>query len=584
MTFLPHVKRLGWLALVCLPLCCQAADYAVSIDAPPALAAVLGEHLPLATARLEAPVSDSDLEVLVRTTPESARTLLETEGYFDAHVQVRAEGGTPRRFRVQVEPGQPVRIGAVDLQLQGPVADEPDAAARRQAVLDKWPLPTGAVFRQADWDAAKRQSLQAITADRFPLARLAATQAEIDPSTHLAKLSVVIDSGPLIRFGELQIHGLNRYPASLVRKLADFKPGDPYQLQVLQDYQAALEHSNPFSGAVVSADLQHISDTGTAPVIVEVTEFPLKKLELGLTYDTDVGPGARIGFDHYNLFGTGLTGSSVLSWDQSQQSLNFGVALPRTSDGYVHTVNAAIKRTNIQNLITQSEELGAWRIHKRNNDEWRIGLDFVREAQHVVDEDTQVNTALLPTIGVTRRAVDNPLHPRSGYLFDGTLSGTAGSWLSSTSFVRLYARAAQYWTPFSSALGTMMTRLELGRVWARDAAEVPNSQLFRAGGSNSVRGYDYQSLGLPGPNSSVVGGAVMVTGTLEYQIPVYKDWAVALFTDAGSVSEDWQSFSLKRSYGIGARWYSPVAPLSFDIAKPQGQGSIAWNMSLGLAF
>ncbi|MBV8045831.1 MAG: outer membrane protein assembly factor [Paludibacterium sp.] len=584
MTFSSLFARLGGLLLFGLSSYSLAADYAVRFDAPPALATVLGDHLPLATARLEAPVSDSDLEVLVRSTPESARKLLETEGYFDARVQVRDEGGSPRQFLVQVEPGMPVTIGAVDLQLKGPLAEESDVAARRQAIMAQWPLPVGAVFRQASWDVAKRQALQAVAADRFPLARLETSQAVIDPVDHNARLTVVIDSGPLVRFGALEIHGLSRYPLSVVQKLADFKPGDPYRLQVLQDYQAALEHSNQFSGAVVSADLQHVAADNTAPVIVELSEFPLKKLELGLTYDTDVGPGVRVGFDHNNLFGTGLTGSSVLSWDQSQQSLNFGIALPRTADGYVHTVNAVIKRTDIQNLITQSEEIGVWRIHTLGSDEWRIGLNFVRESQHVVDEDSQVNRALLPSVGVTRRAVDNPLHPRSGYLIDGMLSGTVDNGLSSTNFVRLYARAAQYWTPFSSAFGTLMARLEGGRVWASNVADVPNSQLFRAGGTNSVRGYDYQSLGLPGPNGSVLGGAVLVTGTLEYQIPVYKDWALALFTDAGNAVADWQSFSLKRSYGIGARWYSPVAPLSFDLAKPQGQGGVAWGMSLGLAF
>ncbi|WP_133679019.1 autotransporter assembly complex protein TamA [Paludibacterium purpuratum] len=572
------------LALLCLPLCSQAAGYVVRIDAPSALVTLLNDNLPLATERQEAPVADGDLDVLVRTTPESARKLLETEGYFDARVQVRDEGGSPRTFRVLVEPGKPVQIGTVDVQLKGALAKEPDVETRRQAILTQWPLQVGAVFREADWDAAKRLALQSVTADRFPLAQIESSQAEIDPVAHRARMTVIIDSGPLIRFGELQIHGLNRYPATLVKKLADFRVGDPYQLQVLQDYQAALEHSSQFSGAVVSADLQHVSADGVAPVLIEVSEFPLKKLELGLTYSSDVGPGGRIGFDHNNLFGSGLTGSSVLRWDRMQQTLNLGIAMPRTADGYVHTINAAVKQTNIQSLITQSEELGVWRIHRNAGDEWRVGLNFLRDAQHAINEDTQVNTALLPTIGMTRRAVDNPLRPRAGYLLDGTLSGTIGNWLSSTNYVRLYARGVQYWTPFSSALGSLMARLEGGRVWASNVNDVPSTELFRAGGSNSVRGYDYQSLGLPGQNNSVIGGAVMVTGTLEYQIPVYKDWALALFSDAGNVSEDWKSFSFKRSYGIGARWFSPVAPLSFDVAKPQGGKSLAWTMSLGLAF
>jgi translocation and assembly module TamA len=76
----------------------------------------------------------------------------------------------------------------------------------------------------------------------------------------------------------------------------------------------------------------------------------------------------------------------------------------------------------------------------------------------------------------------------------------------------------------------------------------------------------------------------VATATLEYQIPVAKDWALALFHDAGNAAQSWQSFKLEHANGIGVRWMSPVAPLSMDIAKAEKDGKLRWNMSLGLAF
>ena len=81
--------------------------------------------------------------------------------------------------------------------------------------------------------------------------------------------------------------------------------------------------------------------------------------------------------------------------------------------------------------------------------------------------------------------------------------------------------------------------------------------------------------------------AAMITrawATLEYQIPVAKDWALALFHDAGNAAQSWQSFKLEHANGIGVRWMSPIAPLSMDIAKAEKDGKLRWNMSLGLAF
>ena len=196
---------------------------------------------------------------------------------------------------------------------------------------------------------------------------------------------------------------------------------------------------------------------------------------------------------------------------------------------------------------------------------------------------SQTNQALLPTAGWTLRTVDNLLHPRSGVLLDGTLSATPRQWLSTTTFVRTYGRGVVYWSPFP-AWGTFLARLELGKVWTSDASKVPASQLFRAGGVNSVRGYDYQSLGLAGANNAVLGGAVLATASLEYQIPITTDWALAVFLDGGDAAENWQSYQARYSRGIGVRWFSPIAPLSFDIAQARGTTSVMWHMSLGLAF
>jgi translocation and assembly module TamA len=566
-----------------LPSLCFALDYSVRIVAPDTLVPLLEASLPLSAERTDTELDQDGLDTLVRTTPDSARKLLETEGYFDARVEVRQSASAPVQYTVKIDPGPPVTIDSVQFVLDGPINDEPDSAARKSAILQHWPLPVGHVFRQQDWDAAKKRALDLVTADRFPLARLRESRIEIDPATRRARETVTIDSGPKILFGPIDIRGLSRYPRSVVEKLAGFRPGDPYRLEAVQAYQAALGHSAQFSSAVVTAELQQLQD-GRVPVLVELTENPLKKLEFGLTFDSDVGPGTRVAFDHNRLFGTGLTGASVLTWDAMTQSLNFGIALPRTADGYLHTVTASVKQTNIQSLITQSEDVGVWRTHSQDLDEYRMGLEFLRESQHVVNESVTTNTALLPTVGWTRHAVDDLMHPRSGFLLDGTLSGTLGSWLSSTSFIRAYGRAVGYWTPSNPALGTLMARLELGQVWAGSIGRVPASQLFRAGGMNSVRGYEYQSLGVPGANNSVVGGAALATGTLEYQIPIKPAWALALFTDAGDAAENWQSYKAQYSTGVGVRWYSPVAPLSFDLARAQSTGLWSWNMSLGLAF
>ena len=70
--------------------------------------------------------------------------------------------------------------------------------------------------------------------------------------------------------------------------------------------------------------------------------------------------------------------------------------------------------------------------------------------------------ALQLVYGWTQRAVDDLMRPRSGVLLDFQLSGTVGSALSSTSYVRGYARTVGYWSPFPST-----APLSAGWNWAR---------------------------------------------------------------------------------------------------------------------
>lgn len=568
--------------LAIVPLSSLALDYSVQVNAPAPLLSLLTEHLPLMTARQDPELDAAGLQALLRTTPDAARKLLETEGYFSAEVKLSEMPGPPPQIQVNVAAGEPVTVSAVSLNLIGAIQRTPDYAARLQAIQQQWPLSQGKTFRQADWDNGKRVALQQLLADRFPLGHISDSRIEIDPVSRTAKVLLTLDSGPLVRFGALSIHGLKRYPASMVEKQADFHPSDPYNLAQLMAFQSALQQNAQFSSALVSADPQTIVD-GQVPVEVVLTEQPKKKLDLGLTYDSDVGVGGRIGYEHYNLFDQGWTGASLWQWDQSKQSLGLGLALPRGADGYVHTLSAQLKKTDIQGLITESNQFGVWRTHTRERDELRFGVEYLVEREHVNGGASETNQALLPTAGWTLRTVDNLLHPRSGVLLDGTLSATPGKWLSSTTFVRTYGRGVVYWSPIP-AWGTFLARLELGKVWSSDANQVPASQLFRAGGVNSVRGYDYQSLGLAGANNSVLGGAVLATASLEYQIPITTDWALAVFLDGGDAAENWQSYQARYSRGIGVRWFSPIAPLSFDIAQARGTTSVMWHMSLGLAF
>ena len=73
----------------------------------------------------------------------------------------------------------------------------------------------------------------------------------------------------------------------------------------------------------------------------------------------------------------------------------------------------------------------------------------------------------------------------------------------------------------------------------------------------------------------------LLVGSVELDVPVRSNWAVALFADAGSAYNDSPEFS--ESVGIGLRWFSPLGPVRVDLAHPlddTGQ-TVRLHISLG---
>lgn len=130
--------------------------------------------------------------------------------------------------------------------------------------------------------------------------------------------------------------------------------------------------------------------------------------------------------------------------------------------------------------------------------------------------------------------------------------------LTDQTFIRGYARGQQY-LPIGRR-DLFVFRAELGGVFTSgSSAGVPASLLFRAGGSNSVRGYGYQSIG-NNVDGSVLPTKYSATGTAEYQHQLNHAVGAATFFDIGTATDAWGERVFYPGVGIGARWRSPRRP------------------------
>ncbi len=586
-------------------------DYKVRIDAPRNLRELLENNLDLMRWRGNARMDLEQLQRLVRMAPEQVKTLIATEGYYSPQVSAGLDtsGGTPVA-RVIVEPGEPVVVGDVDIELRG-FAPADKGITSGTPVMDaaslrgRWTLGTGERFRTADWEAAKRGLLRQVTQTRFPRAQLIDSSATVDPDKHRASLKVVLDSGPEVRLGALKIEGLKRYPASIITNLNRIRPGDEYSEAALQALQGRLQDTGYFSGVEVSADMssvlnEQVSDlnqgespvqTGqatspaagptTLPVLVRVTENKRKNLSLGVGFSTNTGARTQATYDDLYVFGKRMK-SSVL-YEQKQQSARADFYWPTTSNGYSNSLGGGFKREDLEGQTTRTTDITAKRAWGSPLLERSWTLAALTE-QVTIEGDTEPTSRVksLPlTFSITKRALDNLVQPTRGYAATAQLGGALLPILTDEKFVRLYLRGVGY-KPLGPE-GTLIVRGEFGAVGSKDKDGVPSTLLFRAGGDGSVRGYAYQELGVP-VGSAITGGRYLFTASAEYDYFFKPPYGAAVFYDVGNAGDNFSDLKPKVGYGVGARWRSPVGPLAVDVAYGQAVKKVRLHFSLGFTF
>ena len=173
---------------------------------------------------------------------------------------------------------------------------------------------------------------------------------------------------------------------------------------------------------------------------------------------------------------------------------------------------------------------------------------------------------------LARDTRDSLVDPTEGYNINLFGSVTPEFLGSSSNYYRLEARASYYASFFDKAIVAMVGG-KFGVVSNFNYGEqTPVFERYFMGGSNSVRGFEYRSIG-PTVNGCNVGGNTMLLLTAEVSHPIWGPLRGAAFIDAGNAWDDSYevSFSdINVGVGYGIRLKLPMikAPLKLDIAYP----------------
>ncbi len=567
----------------------------VEVDAPSDLRALLMRHLDLTrlgTLSRGDAVSDGEWSRLIDAAPVQVAELLRTEGYFSPEVQVaranQTAQGRPQELRLKVDPGPRTTVSRVTLEVEGPLqgaADAGDARARAllQELRGSWVMPPGAPFRNPAWNGAKAATLARLRASGYATASWNGTAAEVDPPQHQVRLFLVLDSGPLFSAGAIEVEGLSTHEAATVRNLANFKPGTPLTESLLLDYQERLQKSGLFESVTVSHDTDP-AKAASSTVLVRLREQPLRMVTLGLGYSANTGPRTTVEFIDRRVFGWPVRARTYLEVANLKRALNIELSTHPQGGLFRNVAGLAIERLATDTDVVTSQRVRLGRARDTQQFEQLVFVEAER-ASRSTDTTRNDTIAVSGNAHAVLRRLDSVVLPTTGY----TLALQAGLGHSHASsgvsgpFTRAYGRLTGYMPLGSSWFGE--ARVELGKVFSARDVSIPDSQLWRAGGDDSVRGYAYRDLG-PVVDGAVTSGSVLFTGSIELARPFVDTMPSllgAVFVDAGRAANSFGDLSPAIGAGVGLRWRSPVGPLKLDWAWARELRRARLHFSVGIS-
>ncbi|MDQ5988100.1 MAG: Translocation and assembly module subunit TamA [Syntrophus sp. SKADARSKE-3] len=566
--FIYHVILCFWLCLSW-----PVIVYAVDQEAPAVVVEGLsGKALDNVKATLVLPpgfiekgkIDETLAERFAEQAPHLVREALMPFGYYEPDVTAIWEktGENDRRLLVRVREGDPIRLGVVHVKIEGAGKNEPALLA----LVAAFPLRTGDIMRQDIYEQAKEALLQKTIALGYGAAMFSTHEIRVARMKKTAEIDLILATGIQYRFGAVSFTGKPAYPDAFLRRYLEFKAGDIFSPDKMALTQANFANADRFREINVHAGLDKAVD-GQVPVDIALTPAPAKSVKAGVGYGTDTGPRATMRYRDMNVLSLGQDFDTEIKVSKVLQSLSAKYTFPSTRDARSYTgLTAGLQREDTTSYVSQLVKIEAEQVYGFAKTGTISAFIQARKENSDAGDQSTNTFLLMPGGRLSDQRYDDVIRPRKGFQYQLELRGTHQSLGSSTGFIQILS-SGDWIIPLLWDL-SLTTRARLGATWQNDPVEdLPVSVRFFAGGDRSIRGYAYQSLGPKDSSGNVVGGRNLLTGTVELERHIGRDWGIAAFYDAGNAFNNLSDFSAAQGAGLGVRYYSPIGPIKVDVAR-----------------
>ncbi|UXX84989.1 autotransporter assembly complex protein TamA [Roseovarius pelagicus] len=549
-----------------------------------ALNETLGAASLLMTLQARKDIATQDVVAAARADYQRILTALYEQAYYAPVINITLDGreaaavspvaplGDVRRAVIRVDPGPLFRFGELRVAPLAPRTELPEGFVPGQVAgvdLLKDAAEAGVDSWRAVGHAKATVGAQQITA-RHEQARINA--------------AIMLEPGPLLRFGDLLVTGNEDVRTKRIKEIAGLPKGQIYSPKTLEQATERLRRSGAFSVATLR-EADEVGPGDTLDVTAQITEAPPRRFRFGAELSSLEGLGMSAMWMHRNVFGGAerfrLDGEvSGIGGDTGGIDYRLGARFERPAtfhsdmDFYLEFEFEELDEAAF-NATTFALETGITHYASEHR-EFSYGLGY-RLSDTVDAFGARSYSILTLPLSAKYDYRDDPLNAKSGYFVEANtmpfvnLFGTEDGLRSKLDMRAYYSAGEQKRLTFA-------VRGQVGSLIGPNLAQAPADFLYYSGGGGTVRGQSYQSLGVTLGGGQETGGRSFLGLSGEVRVQTTDKLSLVGFYDTGYIGAegfpDGSSGKWQSGAGLGIRYDTGIGPVRLDVAVPvDGPGS-----------
>ncbi len=502
-----------------------------------------------------------------------------------------AEEGRIVPVVVRVTPGPVFRFGEIELAQTHATRNAPPSSPENYRLVRGQPARSDLIVAAID------RLVEDWRSSGYPFAQVARKDISADHARQEVNVVVSIDPGAPAVYGWVSVVGTDELDSHTVAEQSAIRPGNSFDPKDLRNSRERLRKLESIESVRI-VEGPEVDANGGIPITLEVSER--KPRYIGGTAYVSTLDGAEVSayWGHRNLFGEGETlrvdGSVSRLGAEAFEDLEFDASAIFAKPGIydIDTKFFAEFRVGRDNPEPYDAFTGQVKVGVSQKFNPATTGTIAIDVQQSRIEDafgTRHHTLLSTPANIEYDRRDSPLDPTTGVHAIGRLSPVIDVAQGDAFFVTDLSLAGYH--PLDPDQGLVLAgRIGAGSISGAALSDVPASYRFFAGGSGTVRGYEYRSLG-PLAGGELVGGLSYLSGSAELRWRISQQFGLVPFVDVASVSETEAPNFSEAVYvgaGLGIRYFTSLGPLRFDLAVPlterDDRSKFAVYVGLGQAF